>query len=417
MLKRLPFSIFTSLFTCIALSACSWFEPAPQEIPNVTLTNTPAPTFTASPTLLPPTSTLTPTSTPTLTPTPTPTPAYPEEGFGPNNFPPNVNPLTGLFVSDPSLLERRPVAIKVNIIPRYNRPPWGLSYADIVYDYYHNNGYTRFHAIFYSNDVDLVGPIRSARLLDDLLIRTYQSIFAYGSADYRINARLFASDYSDRLVLEGGQTALCPPTITIPLCRQDPNGYNFLLGSTKDIHTFIESENIDDSQQNLEGMSFQLEPSSGGEPAKQLSIRYSGDSYTRWDYDPATGLYLRFQDNIYDQGQGEEYVPMTDRLNDEQISAANVVVLVVQHEYFQRPPAEIIEILLNGNGLAYAYRDGMVYQVIWNRPSSDGVLYLTFPDGSRYPFKPGNTWFQIIGQNSIISQPREASWRFEFRIP
>jgi len=377
------------------------------------LTNTPLPSLTASPTIIPPTATLTPTSPPT----PTPTPSYPEEGFGPNNFPENVDPLTGLFVSDPRLLERRPVAIKVNIIPRYNRPPWGLSFADIVYDYYHNNGYTRFHAIFYGNDAELVGPIRSARFPDDLLIRMYKSIFAYGSADYRINGRLFSADYSDRLVLERGQTKLCPPTSNIPLCRQDPNGYNFLLGGTKEIHAFLESENVDDSHQNLDGMTFRLEPSGEGEPAEQVSIRYSGDSYNRWDYDPTTGHYLRFQDDVFDQGQGEKYVPMTDRLNDQQITAANVVVLIVQHEYFQRPPAEIIEILLNGSGPAYAYRDGQVYQVIWNRPSTDSVLYLTFPDGSSYPFKPGNTWFQIVGQNSIISQPQEATWRFEFRIP
>jgi hypothetical protein len=413
MRKSLPLGIFSVLVACLWLSACSGVEPAPQDTPTLVLTNSPMPTLTASPTLIPPTATL----TPTLPPTPTPTPIYPDEGFGPNNFPANVNPLTGEFISNPSLMKRRPVAVKINIIPRYNRPPWGLSLADIVYDYYHNDGYTRFHAIYYGNGADLVGPIRSARLLDDLLIQSYKSIFAYGSADYRVNGRLFSSDYSNRLVLEGGQTTLCPPTSEIPLCRQDPNGYNFLLGNTKDIHSYIESENVDDSQQNLNGMTFQLEPSGEGKPAEQISIRYSGDSYTRWDYDPTSGRYLRFQDNVYDQGQGEEYVPMIDRSNDQQISAANVIVLVVQHDYFQRPPAEIIEIVLNGTGLAYAYRDGKAYQVNWNRPSSDSVLYLTFPDGSRYPFKPGNTWFQVIGKNSIITQPQEATWRFEFRIP
>jgi hypothetical protein len=45
------------------------------------------------------------------------------------------------------------------------------------------------------------------------------------------------------------------------------------------------------------------------------------------------------------------------------------------------------------------------------------MLSLTLPDGSPYPFKPGNTWFQIIGQFSIVTQPESGSWRFDFRIP
>ncbi|HKY54189.1 MAG TPA: hypothetical protein VJM08_07790, partial [Anaerolineales bacterium] len=44
--------------------------------------------------------------------------------------PPNLNPLTGLSPSDPSLLERRPMAIKVANYPRYIRPQSGLTLAD-----------------------------------------------------------------------------------------------------------------------------------------------------------------------------------------------------------------------------------------------------------------------------------------------
>src|SRR4030042_6449734 len=92
-----------------------------------------------------PTITRTPTLTPTITGTPTPTETTTPVVYGPSNFPANIDPLTGLPVSDPALLDRRPIAVKINIVPRSsNRPPWGLSFADIVYDYYHNDGYSRF---------------------------------------------------------------------------------------------------------------------------------------------------------------------------------------------------------------------------------------------------------------------------------
>jgi hypothetical protein len=371
-----------------------------------TLTPSPLPTNTATPTV-------TPTSTETPLPTDTPTPVV----YGPSDFPLNVDPLTGMVVSDPTLLERRPIGIKVNIVPRSsNRPPWGLSYADIVYDYYHNDGYSRFHAIFLGNDASLVGPIRSGRLLDYELVHMYQSIFAYGSADVLINRRLLNSDFADRLILEGNISS-CPPTIKNPLCRYEPNTYDFLLGDTAALSAHITSLGVSNGRQNLDGMAFnQAVPSSGVQGA-QIYVRYSGDNYTRWDYDSSTGQYLRFQDNVYDTGQGEEYAPLTDRLNDQQISASNVVVILARHEYFQQPPNEIIDILLSGTGSAYAFRDGQMYQVLWSRPTTNSVLSLTYPDGSPFPFKPGSTWFQVVGESTQATDETNGAWRFNFTLP
>jgi hypothetical protein len=343
--------------------------------------------------------------------------------LGPENFPADVNPLTGLVVVDPKLLDHRPIAIKVNIVPRTsNRPPWGLSFADIVYDYYHNDGYSRFHAIFYGQDAELVGPIRSGRLLDSDLIRMYQSIFAYGSADSRINQRFFNAEYADRLILEGA-TVKCPPSnatppaSAVPLCRFDPGGSDHLLGSTAALSQLATDRKVANGRQNLDGMSFSTGTPSNGAAGSQLFVRYSGDNYARWDYDAATGSYLRFQDDVYDQGQGESYAALLDRLNNQQISAANVVVIIVPHTYFVQPPGEIVEILLSGTGKAYAFRDGQMYEVIWNRPTINSVLYLTFADGTRYPFKPGNTWIQVITDTSLVTPKDSGVWRFDFRFP
>lgn len=395
------------------MTACAWFNPQPAP--------TSSPTATLSPTSNPPTATWTqapPTATTTPTATASPTANYPEQGYGPENFPQDINPLTGLKVLDPNLLDRRPVAIKVNIVPRTStRPPWGLSAADIVYDYYQNDGYTRFHAIFLGQNTELAGPIRSARFPDHFLIRMYKSFFAYGSADPIINSKLFGAEYSDRLVLESGASSLCPPTSEKPLCRFDPQGYDFLLGSTEAIHAHAEANGIDDGRQNLDGMYFNLDPPIEGELGEILTVRYSGDSYTRWEYDQMSGKYVRYQDAVYDQGAGEEYALLTDRNNEEPIAAENVVVVLMEHTYYRKPPAEIVEILISGSGPAYAFRDGKVYEVRWNVPAQDSVLYLTTVDGKDFPFKPGKTWIQVIGQSSLITTPEEGNWRYEFLIP
>ncbi len=409
MVKKL---IIASLFILL-MAGCSRISRQPIvtfTVQPLTISNTATPPPSATPTV---TATITPTVVVTSTPSPTPAPVI----YGPANFPTNVDPLTGLVVTDTNVLNRRPVSVKVNVVPRTtNRPPWGLTYADLVYDYYHNDGYSRFHAIFYGKNASLVGPIRSGRLLDYELVHMYQSIFAYGSADAKINARFFNSDFSDRLLLEGNSQA-CPPTVTEPFCRYGPETYDILLGDTAAMSAHITSRGVSNGRQNLDGMSFNFNVQPGGTSAKQIYVRYSGDNYTRWDYNPTTGVYLRFQDSVFDTGQGESYEPLTDRLNNQQISASTVVVILVQHEYYQEPPAEIIDILLSGTGTAYAYRDGQMYKVQWNRPATNSVLLLTNEDGSAFPYKPGQTWFQVVNASDAPKDEGGGAWRFTFTIP
>jgi hypothetical protein len=405
---------FGMLLLALLISACSRGVPEPTEvITTQSLASSATPTQ-PEPTLTP----VIPTETPTQVFTPTATLPYPDEGYGPDNFPSDVNPLTGLLVENARSLDQRPVAVKINIVPRSGtRPPWGLSNADIVFDYYQNNGYTRFHTIFYGEDTDLAGPIRSARFPDHFLIRMYKSIFAYGSADPLINERLFGAEYSDRLVLEGGGSGLCPPTDQYPMCRFDPQGYSHLLGGTSEIRGYAQNQGVDDRRQNLDGMYFNLEPPSGGESAEVVKVNYSNDNYLSWDYDSISGKYLRYQDDSFDRGEGETFAPLLDRNNDEHIPADNVVVVFMEHTYYRKPPGEIMEMLVSGSGPAYAFRDGKAYEVRWNIPATDSVLFLTDQDGTPFPYKPGKTWYQVIGVSSNVLESEGGKWRFEFLIP
>jgi hypothetical protein len=347
---------------------------------------------------------------PTDTPTPEPTPTLLLTRIGPDNFPANVSPLTGLVVSDPSLLERRPLAVKVALIPRSSRPQYGLSFADIVYEYYQNGGISRFHSIFLSNDAEQVGPIRSARFPDTSLIRSYKSIFAFGSADARVLDRFETLEFFPYLVNEY-------PAGCQPMCRLEPNGLNHLVTNTEELSKYITEQGLENGRQDLNGMLFDSQVPAGGQPAEVVNTRIGPQVYHRWEYDAATGHYLRLQDTQDDLGgAGEEYAPLVDRITEDQISAANVVVLKIPHEYFSRSP-EIIEMNILGSGDGYAFRDGQYYEVKWNVPNQNSVLYLTYPDGTPFPYKPGNTWYTIIGTSSITSQPEPGTWRYDFRIP
>jgi hypothetical protein len=396
------------------VSACDLFTSAPDIAPTQQPASASLPTETQVPTVASP-----PTAEPlvlTAAPVATESPTAISEpvAYGPQNFPLNIDPLTGKTVGDPSLLERRPLAVKIQLFPRSGRPPWGVSAADIVYDYYQNFGLTRLHAIFLSHNAETVGPIRSARLLDQSLVSMYQSVFAFGSAEQRTYSRLFGADYASRLVVEGNSN--CPP-----LCREDPNGANYLVTNTDQLSAYASSQGVDNVRQNLDGMFFNSETPPGGQPIRQVFVRFSISAYTFWDFNPDTSRYLRFQDTQEaPDAQTEDYAPLTDRSTGEQAAADNVVVIYATHQYAfntKSGPSEVIDIQLSGSGPAYAFRDGQMFQVNWNRPDKNSVLFLTFPDGASYPLKPGNTWFEVIGQSSTLEKPSPDVWRFLHYIP
>ena len=388
-----------------------------------------SPTDTVVPATQVPSQTPLPSATPTVTPIPatatptlTPTPAYPLEGRGPANFAAGIDPLTGLEVSDPTRLDRRPIVIKVENIPREHRPQWGLSLADIVYEYYTELGATRFAAIYYGQDAKQVGPIRSGRFFDANVIQMYKGIFVFGSAYEDVRNSFFRSDFANRLILE--TTNSCPA-----VCRYDPNGQNLLMADTASLMSYLQTRKVDNSRQNLDGMFFQAPPPSGGEVAPQVYVRYSGAIYNRWDYDTATGRYLRFSDTQNDVDHKQEvYAQLTDRSNNQPISASNVVMLCVPHRYYVKTAdSEVFLIPMDqsagsyvgcdgktyqGNmGAAYIARDGQLYPVTWQRTTKDSVLTLLNADGTPFPFKPGQTWFEVLGSYTKITQ-QDNAWRF-----
>jgi len=198
-MKKIGF-VFALFILMAGLAACQTNNPQPTVQPTQAIDLAATATRKALDTpFLPATNTPAPTATETPAPTLTPTRDYPVEGYGPTNFPTDVNPLTGLKVADPQILNRRPILIKVQNLPREDRPQSGLSLADIVYEFYTEYGTTRFGALFYGQDAEQVMPIRSARYSDVNLIRMYKPVFVFGYAYAPVFQRLVNSEFSSRL--------------------------------------------------------------------------------------------------------------------------------------------------------------------------------------------------------------------------
>jgi len=110
-----------------------------------------------------------------------------------------LNPLTGLPVSDPSTVMRRPIGIQGDEYPRSARKAYqaGLSDADVLFEYYQESGDTRFHASTWVRIPSVWGPIRSGPCCRCPSGTDLQSIFVFSAADYRVwnctSSRMFVS--------------------------------------------------------------------------------------------------------------------------------------------------------------------------------------------------------------------------------
>jgi hypothetical protein len=171
---------------------------------------------------------------PSKTPLPSPSPSIPTEASPTNIDTKDVNPLTGKFVSNLGLLEKRPIAIKICNYPRSVRPQSGLSLADHVYEYYLERGITRFIGIYYGQDAEKVGPVRSARLFDEHVFRMYESVFVFGNADDRVIEYFLTLEREiiHRFILEhtAEKKIYCQPDAFNRLCRdRSIASYNNLL--------------------------------------------------------------------------------------------------------------------------------------------------------------------------------------------
>lgn len=364
-------------------------------------TRTPTP-GSATATAFLPIDTPTPQPSPTSTATATPAPAYPEEGYGPTGFPENINPLTGLAVADPTILERRPILIKVQNLPRTGRPQFGLSNADIVFEYYSELGTTRFAALYYGQDAEKVRPIRSGRLIDINFMRAYKPVLIFGSASYQVYDRLIDSEFGYRLLMEGSDT--CPA-----ICREDNSSTGYLISNTGAVGDLLKKRGIDNERQNLDGMLFQMEPPENGVQVEQFTVRFSGAIYNRWDYDAKTGKYLRFSDAANDLADNNPvYEQLIDAATKQPITADNVLMIMTRHnDVDPRAEVEILEVNIQGTGTAYLARDGQLYQVKWQRLAESDVITLVDDAGNLVPFKPGQTWVEVMTANSVYEQDED----------
>lgn len=320
----------------------------------------------------------------------------------------NINPLTGL-PADPKMLNRRPVMVKVSNYPAVGRPHAGLSAADMVFEYYIGEYINRFIALYYSQDSPKVGPVRSGRLVDVQLVRMFQGVMAYGSADERVDESI--KQYLGIRSLAHTESP-CPP-----ICGFDPHSAAGTFADTASLSAYMTKIGVDNVRQDLTGLVFNPAPPAEGQPAVQLGVQYASFNRGEWRYDPQSGKYLRWIEEMDENNKNMTMIPLVDRNNDQQLGFDNVVVLFAFYVEYNRT-LHNIDIWNNTAGKrAVFFRDGVMTEGLWKTVDKERPMQFFDQNGQPYALKPGNTWVVIAGLSSTFDQPQPGQFETYFFLP
>lgn len=354
-------------------ASCASQEPEATTAVSVASPRTPKATFTPIPTHTAiPTVTATPTAT-QLPPTPTESPtATPDVVV-------SVSPLTGLSVDDTSLLQRRVLAARIGNDPSI-RPQEGLRQAEIVFEELMDGWtLTRFTALYLSNGVERLRPLRSARLVNLAIASQYDAALVHTGASDRIRWLISQASFVDL-----DQYFHPEPYSVLP--GHDWRGR--MYSSTERIRAYLRKKGWERGDP-IEGYRFDPTPPKGA-PATSIHIPYPELCTVEWGYAPETGQYLR-------SVQGEAHL---DGLTGEQIAAANVIVFYAEHKKTDIVEDSLgntaIDIVIAGSGRAQVCRDGKVIEGRWVQSAPDKLIQYYDGSSRQIPLKPGTTWIQLV---------------------
>jgi len=340
----------------------------------------------------------------TETTVPTSKPAS-KDVIGPNEYPEGVNPLTGLAVENPLLLQRRPVIMKISNHQIDYQPHWGLSSADLVFEYYIGWGANRYAALFYGLDSNKIGPIRSIRRVDGHLGSLYQGVVGSTGGD-----KDTVLDYVDQYI--PGRyyidKDLCPG-----VC-DDGRWYVYsVFGNSAGLSNYFNAIGYGLENPDLRGMTFSETAPEGGEAGQSVWVIWTESGKAQWIYNEESGKYHNW---TIDESTYFNYQPLIDQNTGEQLAFSNVIVLKAPYTEIQ---GTLHQIDLIGNTTGYEatiFRDGKAYEVFWKTPEKNKPIQFFNADGSPFHLKPGNSWITLFGLTSPTTIDGD-EWSITFNMP
>jgi hypothetical protein len=309
----------------------------------------------------------------------------------PNKPKTEESPINGLLFTKQemsSLRENAPVAVMVNNHAAA-RPQSNLSKADIVFETEVESGITRYMALYWSNPVEKVGPIRSVRQYYLEWLSPYDPILIHDG---------YASSDDPEINAGGNMYSYGIKTISTIGAWREFDGVRFAphneYSSVKSAVEYAGNIGWNEFPSDLKSWSFKRdEPTSdndgqGFEISFNSSLSNGGAYNVKWVYDSTSNTYLRYIGGIED----------IDQENNEQISVKTVIVqktdIIPTYDYKGHVIVDTI-----GSGEATILLDGKEIEAKWEKKSRlDRTMYYN-KEGKEIEFNRGQIWIVVMDPN------------------
>lgn len=301
----------------------------------------------------------------------------PDKAPAPVPVVPPTWPLTGV-AGEPAARPSLAVKIENTAVAR---PQTGLDQADVVWETIVEFDVSRFVAVFHSQVPAEVGPIRSVRPMDPVILAPMHGLLAFSGGQPGILALVAASGVQ-MISHDAGA-----PGMYRTRDRAAPHN---VYGTPSTFWSLADADH-----QAPPGEQFTFARSAdraaavmAGTPAGTLSFRLSSASSPSWTWDGGSGTWLR----------SEGATPATAR-SGARLSAVNVVSITADHPntgFGAQGGAPVPTYTLVGSGDGVVATGGKTLPVRWQKDSDSAPLRLFTADGKPADLAPGNTWVELV---------------------
>lgn len=298
-------------------------------------------------------------------------------------------PLTGEATEDAGL-DRPVVAVKIDNAPRA-RPQLGLEAADVVFEEIVEGGTTRFNALFHSEIPEVIGPVRSGRLVDAPLLDPFTPVL------------LFSGGRSDVLAaLEAARIGMLAD-VGLGNSGGSARGYYRLGDRPAPNNLAVNTETALANDVPGAGpvpelpWAFADTVPTGGADQPTFSIRMSARNSTGWEWDAEASFFRRSQNGSPTQVMG-----------DGRIGAANVVLVMTdvgEGGCCDTSGSPYVETRVNGGGDAIVWRDGQRFELTWEKDTDSDPYTFLDATGAPFEFAPGPTWIHLTTASGAPAAP------------
>lgn len=297
----------------------------------------------------------------------------------------SMSPLTGLFI-DKETAGKRPFAVVINNF-RKAIPQSGIRQADIIYEVLAEGDITRLIAIFLNFDSQKIGPVRSARdyFLDFAFDNDAFFVHHGGSPSGYIAIKTLGINDFDGMALEGvtfwrDKNRLNQPGMYEHSSYTDAEK---LKAGTE--RRGFRAERYEDGDGMLSFYAIPLSPTIG-ETAKKITVPFSKNYTSVFEYDSESRLYYKFQGT-------EKHI---DEETGDQLAFTNVIVQLTDMYIIPGDEAGRRHVGLVGSGRGYIFTNGRVAPITWEKDSHTAPTKWYDEFGDRLKVNKGKTWICVL---------------------